>query len=392
MKKTVIVIIVILLLLGGGYAAYRYFGSEEAAGSCYVQSVAEITGMGAVGLNNRYMGIVEAKETIEITPDETLTIKECYVSAGDAVMTGDPLFAYDVDAITLNYEQLLIDISGLENKMATDKREMARLEKKIAKAKESKVYALQLDYDKAQLDYKKSEYDAGVKRRQAAELKVAIDQSTVTSPVDGKIRSVRSGNSAAEVLGYTDNENNAYLTIVAGHDYRIKGTVSEQTVYSLSTGMSMRIISRTDGAVTAGEISEINTSEPVKSGNVYYSEGDGQEKASKYAFYVTPESAEGLMIGQHVYLEFGSAGEEKSGLQLPAYYLTEEDGSTFVFAVDAGGKLEKRLIRCSSVDENTGCVTVTEGLTGKDYIAFPDENVAPGMTAVYSQAQEEPEA
>ncbi|MBQ1770797.1 MAG: efflux RND transporter periplasmic adaptor subunit, partial [Clostridia bacterium] len=67
--------------------------------------------------------------------------------------------------------------------------------------------------------------------------------------------------------------------------------------------MPVQVISRVDGSVRPGSIYKINTEEPVKDEGRYYYPEDGGEKASKYAFYVELSSIEGLIMGQHVYIE-----------------------------------------------------------------------------------------
>ncbi len=46
---------------------------------------------------------------------------------------------------------------------------------------------------------------------------------------------------------------------------------------------------------------------------------------SKYPFYVELSSADGLMLGQHVYMELASGETATGGLWLPEYYLCYEE-------------------------------------------------------------------
>ena len=387
-KKTwvALLIVVLLLVLGaGGYLVWKLFlsGGSSQEGSAYVQSVGEILGIGSAGLNNRYSGVVEAKDVIKINPDSSLTIAECYVAAGDKVSVGTPLFGYDVDSLTLSYEQLQLDIVGIENSIKTGNDEIASLEKQITKAKDTKLYELKLQLQTVQLAVKKSEYELKDKQQKAADMKAAIEDSVVKSEVEGTVRSVRSSGSDASSLGYSDSSSSdAYITIVSGNDYCIKGTVSEQTIHSLYEGMPMLIRSRVNSQQTwSGVIYKVNTeqAEGNNNNNYYYSDGS-KEQSSKYAFYVSVDSIEGLLMGQHVYIELDEGQtEEKTGLYLPSYYLIDEGGQKYVYAANKSNRIEKRLVTVGVYDENTDTYEILSGLTAEDKIAFPDESVQVGM-------------
>ena len=177
-KKGWIVVLVLVLLLGLGAGGYfllsgKSGGSSEA--TVYVQSVAEILGLGYAGANNQYTGVVEAKDVIKINPDQNMTIEKCFVAAGDPVKEGDVLFRYDVDSLTLAYEQLLIDITGLENTIQTDTEELASLQKQIEKAKPAKLYDLKIKEQTVSLSIKKNEYELKSKRQKAEDTKNALE-------------------------------------------------------------------------------------------------------------------------------------------------------------------------------------------------------------------------
>ena len=404
-KKTgrIVFLIIVLLLIaviGGYFAATRYFGmpvpafmqpvedriagllgggSEETA---YVQSVASILGVGYTGKSNRYSGVVEAKEIIEINPDSTLTIEKRYVEAGDTVSVGTPLFSYDVDSLQLAYEQLLIDIAGQENAIRTAGEEIESLNKRIEKARENQKYELRLQLQEVTLNQKKAEYELKSKREQVESLEKAIADSVVISPVSGKVRSVRSEDNSNPFGGYGQETSNAYITIVAGSDYCVKGTVNEQTVHTLFVGMPVTVRSRVDADLCyPGEIYKINTDEPVQdtSGGYYYDGGSG-DRSSKYAFYVAVDSIEGLIMGQHVYIELGEPSEDDGKLWLPSYYIMQ-DGGASVWAANSKGRIERRSVQLGAYKEETDSYEIVSGLGYTDRIAFPDEYIKEGMLA-----------
>ncbi len=386
MKKVLKVLATLLLLGGLGYGGWwvyeRYFAAVPQEGTVYVQSVAAITGVGPAGTRSRYSGVVEAKNVIEVNPDKDLAVKECFVSAGDKVKAGTPLFSYDVESIEISFQQLQLDIQGLENGIQTGREKVESKKKQLARAREYKKYEIQMDIQTQELEIRKKEYELTGKRRQAEDMEKALQNTQVLSPVAGTIRSVKS--TGGQDAGYGEGgESSAYITIVAGNDYCVKGTVSEQTIHTLQEGMEVRILSRIDDTVWSGRIYRINTEETKKTTEryYYYDEGSG-EKASRYDFFVELDTNEGLLMGQHVYIEPGAGGDgADDGMLLPLYYLVEEGAEPFVYAADENGRIEKRTVAVGTRDEENGTVVILSGLSYLDRIAFPDESVQVGMTA-----------
>ena len=380
-RITVVVIVLVLLLLGGGaYWFYRHsFGGEESA--AYVQSVAAVTGMGGVGMKAQYNGVVEAKNVIEVNPSANMTVKECYVSAGSKVNEGDPLFCYDVDDLKLSHTQILIDITGAENGLRTNRDQLESLEKRLKKAKEKDRYAIELEIQTVELEIRKAEFDLRDKRQKADEMQKLIDASKVFSPVSGTVRSVRDNSGSDDPFGFGGDDSNAYITIIAGSDFCVKGTVNEQTVHTLYVGMPVLLRSRVNDDVFRGTIYRVDTDAVAKDQSGIYYDGGMGERASKYAFYVEPESIEGLMIGQHVIIDLNAEQTQSTALMLPAAFLIEENGNYYVWAANANDRIEKRRVEIGAFDEMTESYEILSGLTAKDRIAFPDETVHAGMRA-----------
>ena len=63
------------------------------------------------------------------------------------------------------------------------------------------------------------------------------------------------------------------------------------------------------------------------------------------------DSIDGLMLGQHVTIEMDyGQGAAKEGIWLSSGWITQEDGSAYVWAAKSGGaKLEKRAVELGSM-------------------------------------------
>ena len=139
----------------------------------------------------------------------------------------------------------------------------------------------------------------------------------------------------------------------------------------------MKIISRSDETkVWYGTVVLVDYESPSQgSGNdMYYgSTVDPMMTASKYPFYVELDSTEGLLLGQHVYMELAAEEEgEPAGISISSAFICyDDDGSTYVWA-EKNGKLEKRTVEVGEYNYMMDTVEILSGLTEDDYIAFPD--------------------
>jgi len=215
-----------------------------------------------------------------------------------------------------------------------------------------------------------------------------LANATVTSPVDGRIQSVSESG--------TDNYGNPlpYITIQQAGSYRVKGTLGELQRGGIVEGSRMKIFSRTDeNQFWTGSVTLVDYENPTQQNNnqMYMGmAGDEMSNSSKYPFYVELESTDGLILGQHVYMEMLVEEGENAGIPLSmAFVCYDENGSAYVWAEDRG-KLEKRTITLGEGNDMMGTVSVLEGLTMEDYIAFPDgELCVPGVPTTHSAPETE---
>ena len=124
------------------------------------------------------------------------------------------------------------------------------------------------------------------------------------------------------------------------------------------------------------------------------SSGDSQTSSSTYPFYVNLDSSDGLMLGQHVYIEPDEGqDEQKAGLWLSEVYIVDADtDSPYVWARNDKKKLEKRSVILGQYDENMGEYEIADGLSKSDYIAYPSDSLKEGMsTTTNSDEATDPE-
>lgn len=175
------------------------------------------------------------------------------------------------------------------------------------------------------------------------------------------------------------------MSILSTGKYRIKGKISEQNIGNLYPGMQVIVHSRVDeDEIWMGVVDSIDTEKPETSQSaVYYDGTDSSQQASRYPFYVTLETSDGLMLGQHVYIEPNLGQSEDDGMWLMSSYIVDADtGSPYVWLAGSDDKLEKHEITLGEYNEEMDTWEILSGLKGTDYIVWPSDDCKKGAAVV----------
>ena len=354
-----------------------------------VVSVSDILGIGSVGMINRYAGIVEAGETVKVNKDANLELAEIAVEAGDAVSKGQVLFSYETESLSIEVERMQLEIEQMNNTITTQKSQISTLEKEQKTADTANKLQYTLQIQQLQLDIKETEFKIASKQKEIDQAKAKLSNANVLSPVAGHIKEVNANGETNPQTG----EPLPFISITQEGDFRVRGTVNEMNASSFATDMPVIIRSRTDDSVMwTGTVSAVDWENPVQGNNMmmYGGPQDEMTTSSKYPFYVKLDSFDGLMLGQHVYIEPEQgqmAGQEEGdGFYLPSYYindLNDPDTDPWVWAVNSKDKLEKRPLVLGNYNMDSDSYEIMEGLSLDDYIAYPDENCRVGAPVRY---------
>lgn len=391
-KKIIAIIIVVLIVLAGAGTAIVLLSGKNNKQSdemVYVESVANITGSG-ITTDNRYMGVVESQETKNVDKAADKTVKEIFVEVGDEVKEGDQLFEYDSDEMTLKLKQLELELASINTSITTANQQIASLaaERDQVEADYKMEYTAQIQSLQAQVN--QYNYDASAKQLEIDRQKSAIENSVVFSPMDGIVKEINKDSngtdSSVDYSGGSDSSQKSFMSIMALGDYRIKGTASELNVRSMSEGQAVIIRSRMDESVTwTGTISSVDLEHPDNNNNNNYYYDSSGTSTTNYPFYITLDNIDGLILGQHVYIEMDyGQGEAKDGIWLYDSYIIQEDGNAYVWAEDKDGRIEKRKVTLGDYDEDMMQYEIVSGLTTEDYIAWPEDRIQEGMKATHN--------
>lgn len=359
---------------GGVFIWKRSSNGSSADGLAYVTAVSEINTAVSSAANMQFSGVVEPQEVKEIKADLSKVISKVSVEDGDHVKAGDPLFTYDIEAMELELSQGEVEIERMQNEISSSEQQIAQLEseKYNASADDQLTYTTQIQ--SLETEIAKTKYDIKTKEIELEKLKKTIKNATVKAEISGTVQSLKT------VEQLQSDGSDVIMKIMSDGEFRVKCTISEQNMYMIYTDQAATVHSRIDDTVWSGTITEIGTEAESNQNNMYYMD-DEMTTASKYPFYITLDSSNGLMLGQHIVVTpEQSSTIEKSGIWLYSdYVITDEDGDSFVWAAGSDDKLEKRKVELGQSDEMIGDCEIVSGLEDDDMIAFPSDSYKEGM-------------
>jgi len=354
-----------------------FLNSGKSDDKVYVEKVSKIMNT-ATGVSNRYNGVVESQDSYEVNVDSSRTIKEILVEVGDTVEEGQELVTYDTSELEMQVKQANLEVESINNDIANSRKKIANLNDQLSKTEdEDDKFDLTTEIQTEENSIEQTEFDLESKKLEIEKYEKQISESTVVSKQGGVVKEINEN-------GMDSNGNTAaFMTILQEGEYRVKGTVDEQNVWMITEGTPVIIRSRVDNSqIWNGKLTKLDTDNVQKDDNDYYSSDSG-DSATKYPFYVELDSAEGLLLGQHVYIEMDEGQEEaKEGLWLYSSYIVQDETGAYVWAANDRNRLEKRYVELGELDEDLGEYEILSGLTENDYITWPMAGLYEGVTTV----------
>lgn len=159
------------------------------------------------------------------------------------------------DDLSLQIAQAKLELETIANQITDYNNQIKTLtaEKNTASKDEQFNYTVQIQ--SLQTSIKQSEFEQQSKKLEIQKMEDTMSQSTVSSKINGIVKSINENES-------TDEHGNQqpFMSILTVGDYRVKGTVNETNVHSLSEGQSVILRSRVDETKTwTGTIEKIDT-------------------------------------------------------------------------------------------------------------------------------------
>ncbi|MBQ3417335.1 MAG: efflux RND transporter periplasmic adaptor subunit [Ruminococcus sp.] len=247
-------------------------------------------------IGNFYSGVVEPQQTADIDKDADRSIDQVYVKVGDTVKQGDKLFSYNTGELESKIATAKIELEGIQNDITENNNKISLYQRQRSQA-ETEAEKLQFTANIQDEENTKSQNELQLKLKQSEidTMQKSLENSVVTAPISGIIKQINSGSSDAS---------GAYMTILMNGAFRIKGTVDENNVRSLTTDTDVIVHSRNvEGKQWSGTITKVDTEKPADNQNNNYFDNQNSDSSAKYYFYVTLDSTEDMLLGEHVYIE-----------------------------------------------------------------------------------------
>lgn len=187
----IIVLVIVCAVCVGGFFVWKKTGKggSKSSQKVYVQKVSSLNTASDFKLSNRsFLGVVEAQESVDVKYDSSKTVAEILVKNGDSVKKGDKLLTYDVEAINLQLEQAKLEVERLQNEIASNKSQIAELEKEKKNADQDAAVSYTTQILSLQSDNAKNEYDIKAKNVEIkSDVLVTALGITVTVVVRAKV-------------------------------------------------------------------------------------------------------------------------------------------------------------------------------------------------------------
>ncbi len=360
----------IVSLICAAAMAFALCACAQEDGGIAVQRADSLISASLAG--ERYAAMVVSENVTEIKRDSTKTVEELFVAVGDSVKVGDKLFNYDLEALELDLEKQRLELEKMKNELAGYKEQLDKLEKQLQRTyNEVDKSRLTLEINTLKTSILEIEYQMIAKENSIADIEETLQNVDVVSPVDGTIRAINE-----------EETSQSYITIQQEGAYKIKGSLNEMNINAgLMPGVRVRAYSRVEaGVYWEGTVTSIDTDEPSENQDGYwYGPVDPMTDSTNYVFFVEPDTTEGLLLGQHLYVEIAPA-MDKAGLWIPESFFAsfnyDEAGNMTaeLYVADANGKLTIRSVVLGMYDGMDFTYEVLEGISAEDYVADPTDS------------------
>lgn len=241
--------------------------------------------------------------------------------------------------------------------------------KQLITEKKQEIQDLQLAKKQAQLDLERA--------------KLAVNNTTVLSTVDGTVRSLINEDDAIA-------EGKPFLVVSGDSEYYVAGALSESMLGSVTVGDEVTVNDYSTGNVYSAQIVGISDYPLDSSSNLYYY-GTENPNSSRYEFTAVVLDAEEMQNSGYVDITFTvQSGVDENALYIQNAYIREDAAGSYVMKAGTDNRLVKQYVQTGRSLYGSS-TEIKSGLTQDDYIAFPyGTDVKEGVRVVIEGTGEPP--
>ena len=341
----------------------------------------------------KYAVTVERQETRKITSSSSRKVAEVLVKVGDAVKEGTALMRYDDENDEMTIQSHEYEIEKMKLDIETRNMSIQKAEAELPKLKDLDLEERKIQIQQTRNAILVDEYNIEAREKNIETLRQMTSEKEVKSKYDGIVTKIEKGNGNSDSDFDSDSDSSDVsqytVTIAESSNLLLKGTATDANIANIFQGQSVVAYSRVDPSVCwFGMISKVKKPGEDKnksSSDEEYSDSGSSSGSGNYTYYVELESEDGLLVGQHLYMEpdVGQTGREE-GLWIGEEYVFSEDGQAYVWVENTSNRIEKRAVTISSPDDY-GKVRIEEGLDKLEYIAENNGIVKEGMRTRHAE-------
>ena len=419
MKRFAAILLLLLLAAGGGWLSWRILSSQGAAqqegtlspeDAMYSEDAEERPVVSASGTvdttmaaivssQNTYEGIVrlpaiiQRQQTKKVTSNSSRKVAEVLVKEGDKVSNGTVLMRYDDENDEMTIQSKEYEIEKQKLRIESAKMSVTKAEQELPKLKGLDLEERQIEIRKTLNQIALAEYTIETNEKQIEQLKEMIKEKEVKSSYVGTVTKITKGSENSTDSDTDSSDGKVTITIAESQNLILMGQAKDSDMGSFRQGDSVIVYSRVDPTVHwTGYISRVRKpGEKDSSGSGSDSEtqdeysGYDSGSSGKNTWYGALDSEEGLLVGQHVFVEpdYGQTSRTE-GLWLSEEYILTENDQTYVWVEGENGRITKRAVSAAEPD-NYGIVQILDGLDRLEYIAVNSSYIREGMRTRHAE-------
>lgn len=192
----------------------------------------------------------------------------------------------------------------------------------------------------------------------------ALDNSTVLSNVDGRVRSLIELDTAIA-------EGKPFMVVSGDDKFYISGALSEGLLGSVRVGDYVNAMCWMNGMTYTAQIVSISEFPMEDSSNYYW--GTGNPNSSNYEFTAVIDGMDDTLengMGVDITINVQAEGDGQA-LYLDKPYLRQDDAGFYVMKAGKDNRLHKQYVQTGKAIYGGGYLEIKSGLSVEDFVAFP---------------------